>query len=196
MDLFSLQNVHNLELSYTKRLGRGVQVRAIWNGFWLAEQNTDAWYNAGSVPIRIATTDVDPYVGNELDILVWAPLFSGRVGLLAGVSVFFAGSYLEDFDLVKDAYFFQREVAGVEQVEIQIIGISLVGMRTFSRKNVVVFTPNNECWGLMFAEIGLPAGIQRNIALIVIKERELNCRITLATKMPMIYVPVVRADRL
>jgi hypothetical protein len=26
--------------------------------------------------------------------------------LLAGVGIFFAGSYLEDFDLVKDAYFF------------------------------------------------------------------------------------------
>ncbi len=106
MDLFSLQNVHNLEPSYTKRFERGVQVYAIWNAFWLAEQNTDAWYNAGLVPIRIATTDVDPYVGNELDINVRAPLFSGRVGLLAGVGIFFAGSYLEDFDLVKDAYFF------------------------------------------------------------------------------------------
>jgi len=49
---------------------------------------------------------VDPYVGNELDVIVRASLFSGRVGLLAGTSVFFAGSYLEDFDLAKDAYFF------------------------------------------------------------------------------------------
>jgi hypothetical protein len=106
MDLFSLQNVHNLELSYTKRLGKGVQVNAIWNAFWLAEEDTDAWYNAGSVPIRKATTDVDAYVGNELDIIVRAPLFSGRVSLLAGVSVFLAGSYLEDFDLVEDAYFY------------------------------------------------------------------------------------------
>jgi hypothetical protein len=106
MDLFSLQNVHNLELSYTKRIGRGAQIHAIWNAFWLAEQNTDAWYNAGSVPIRIATTDADAFVGNELDIIVRAPLFSGRVSLLAGMSVFFAGAYLEDFDLVQDAYFF------------------------------------------------------------------------------------------
>jgi hypothetical protein len=106
MDLFSLQNVHNLELSYTKRLAKGVQIYASWNAFRLAEEDTDAWYNAGSVPIRIATTDVDPYVGNEIDINVRAPLFSRRVSLLAGVSAFFAGSYLEDFDLVKDAYFF------------------------------------------------------------------------------------------
>lgn len=106
MDLFSLQNVHNLELSYTKRLGKGVQVIAIWNAFWLAEEDTDAWYNAGSVPIRKATTDVDAYVGNELDIILRAPLFSGRISMLAGVSAFLAGSYLEDFDLVEDAYFF------------------------------------------------------------------------------------------
>ena len=45
--------------------------------------------------------------------------------------------------------FFQREVAGVEQVEIQILEISLVRVRTFSRKNVVVFSPNDECWRLI-----------------------------------------------
>ena len=106
MDLFSLQNVHNLELSYTKRLRRGVQVYASWNAFWLAKEDTDAWYNAGLAPIRIATTDVDAYVGNEFDITVRAPLFSGRVSLLAGMSAFLAGSYLEDFDLVEDAYFY------------------------------------------------------------------------------------------
>ncbi len=106
MDLFSLQNIHNVELSYTKRLGRGVQVYASWNAFWLAEEDTDAWYNAGLAPIRIATTDVDTYVGNEFDITVRAPLFSGRVSLLAGVSAFLAGSYLEDFGLVEDAYFY------------------------------------------------------------------------------------------
>ncbi len=105
MDLFSLQNIHNVELSYRKRLGRGVQVYASWNAFWLAEEDTDAWYNAGLAPIRIATTDVDTYVGNEFDITVRAPLFSGRVSLLAGVSAFLAGSYLEDFGLVEDAYF-------------------------------------------------------------------------------------------
>ena len=106
MDLFSLQNVHNLELSYTKRLKRGVQVYANWNAFWLVEEDTDAWYNAGLAPIRIATTNVDAYVGNELDITVRAPLFSGRVSLLVGVSAFLAGSYLEDFGLVKDAHFY------------------------------------------------------------------------------------------
>ncbi len=106
MDLFSLQNLHNLELSYTKRLGRGVQVYAGWTAFWLAEEDTDAWYSAGLAPIRIATTDVDAYVSNEFDITVRAPLFSGRVNLLAGMSAFLAGSYLEDFDLVEDAYFY------------------------------------------------------------------------------------------
>ena len=67
---------------------------------------TDAWYSAGLAPIRIATTDVNAFVGNEFDITVRAPLFSGRISMLAGVSAFLAGSYLEDFDLVEDAYFF------------------------------------------------------------------------------------------
>ncbi len=42
----------------------------------------------------------------ELDITVRASLFSGRVSLLVGVSAFLAGSYLEDFGLVKDAHFY------------------------------------------------------------------------------------------
>ena len=92
--------------------------------------------------------------------------------------------------------FFQREVAGVQQVELQILKVPLVRMRTVSRKDVVVFSPNDESWRLIFAEIFLPAGIQRNVALIVIEKRELNCRIALATQMPMIDIPVVRADRL
>ncbi len=106
MDLFSLQNIHNLELSYTKRLGRGAQVYASWNALWLAEEDTDAWYNAGLAPIRTATTDVHAFVGNEFDITLSASLFSGRVSLLVGVSAYLAGSYLEDFGLVEDAYFF------------------------------------------------------------------------------------------
>lgn len=106
MDLFSLQNVHNLELSYTKRLGRGVQVYASWNAFWLAEEDTDAWYSAGLAPIRTATVDVDAYVGNEFDITVRAPLFSKRVSLLVGASAFLAASYLEDFGHDEDAYFY------------------------------------------------------------------------------------------
>ncbi|MCZ6585978.1 MAG: alginate export family protein [Gammaproteobacteria bacterium] len=106
MDLFSLQNLHNLEFSYTKRLRRSAQVNASWNAFWLAEEDTDAWYNAGLAPIRTATMDVDAYVGNELDITVSAPFFSGRISLLAGASIFLAGPYLKDFGLAEDAHFF------------------------------------------------------------------------------------------
>ncbi len=40
--------------------------------------------------------------------------------------------------------FFQCEVAGVEQVELQVLKVLLIRMRTFSRKDVVVFSPNDE----------------------------------------------------
>ena len=45
-------------------------------------------------------------MGSELDITVRALLFSGRVNLFAGVSAFFTGSYLDDFNLDKNAHFY------------------------------------------------------------------------------------------
>jgi hypothetical protein len=99
MDFFSLQNAHNLALSYTKQLGGGVELYGSWNAFWLDKEGTDSWYHAGRGPLRTATGNVDSYVGSELDITLKAPVFSGRVNLFAGLGQFFPGSYLDAFDL-------------------------------------------------------------------------------------------------
>ena len=106
MDFFSLQNVQNLELRYSKQVERGTRIYIGWNTFWLSEEDTDAWYHAGLAPVRVATKNVSPYVGKEIDVALQVPLFSGRLALLTGVSAFFAGSYLKDLELNKNALFY------------------------------------------------------------------------------------------
>jgi limonene-1,2-epoxide hydrolase len=39
----------------------------------------------------------------------------------------------------------EHEMAGIEQVEFEILKIALVGMRAFGRKDEIVLTPDNQC---------------------------------------------------
>ena len=66
MDLFSLQNVQNLELTYARELFERIRLRLDWQSFWLNEEDTDAWYHAGLQSLRRAGSDVDSYVGSGL----------------------------------------------------------------------------------------------------------------------------------
>ena len=106
MDFFSLQNVHNLELTYTRTLAERLRLRLAWQSFWLNEEDADAWYNAAQQPVRRAGSDVDSFVGSELDVTVSVPLGSERLTLVAGVSRFFGGRYLRDTGSDGDATFF------------------------------------------------------------------------------------------
>ena len=106
MDLFSLQNVHNLELTYARPLFERTRLQLGWQSFWLDEEDTDAWYNAGLRPVRWAAGDVDSYVGSELDVTVAMPLAAEGLTLVAGVSRLFGGDYLSDTGPAGDASFF------------------------------------------------------------------------------------------
>ena len=106
MDLFSLQNVHNLELTYARPLFERTRLQLGWQSFWLNEEDTDAWYNAGLRPVRQAAGDVDSYVGSELDVTVAMPLAAEGLTLVAGVSRLFGGDYLSDTGPAGDASFF------------------------------------------------------------------------------------------
>lgn len=96
MDFFSLQNMRNAELTLKRKFAGKVAFRIAWQGFWLVQEDTDAWYNAGAGAIRNAAggTDVDDYVGSEVDITIGVPVHK-RVALAAGYSHLFIGSYVE-----------------------------------------------------------------------------------------------------
>lgn len=109
MDLFSLQNIHNLELTWTQPRPFGVDttLRIAWQMFWL-DNTHDAWYNAGLRPnlTRLNTAysqGADSHVGNELDVTVKGK-FQG-VSYRAGYSYFFAEDYTQDTGNGEDAQF-------------------------------------------------------------------------------------------
>lgn len=105
MDLFSLQNQRNFEVSYRRQLTQSTSFYVSFNDFRLAE-STDAWYNAGLTPIRIASDGADRHVGQEIDVQIRSSLFNGRITVDAGLSTLRGGSYLDAFGLDGSASFF------------------------------------------------------------------------------------------
>ena len=55
--------------------------------------------------------------------------------------------------------FLKGKMARIEKVELDVVQISLVGMRTVRRKDFVVLAPHNQRRRLVLAEVGLPAGV-------------------------------------
>lgn len=110
MDLFSLQNLKNLEIAYQRSLPADAMLRVGVNEFWLPQEDSDAWYNAGLVPTRLADRDVSSRVGREIDLTLQVPFLGNRLQLAAGLSVFVGGSYLSDQSLTENARFFFASV--------------------------------------------------------------------------------------
>jgi len=65
--------------------------------------------------------------------------------------------------------FFKSKMAGVEQMELQMLQITLVRMCARRWKYLIFRTPDDQRPRLVFTKIGLPTGIERRIAAIVIE---------------------------
>jgi hypothetical protein len=107
MDLFSWQNMHDLEASLKAQPIKSVTFKAEYHAFWLASTD-DVWYRANGVtavrPLTPAARGASNYAGSEVDLLAqWA--VNRFVTLEAGYSHFFAGAYLDDTGPGDDADF-------------------------------------------------------------------------------------------
>ena len=107
MDVFSWQNIHDLELNLRAQPIKAVTIRADYHAFFLASTD-DAWYRANGVatvrPLTPAARSADNYAGSEIDVLVtWS--VNKYLTVDAGYSHFFAGSYLGDTGADDDADF-------------------------------------------------------------------------------------------
>jgi len=96
MDFFSLQNMRNAELVAKTKLSANLVLRSAWQGFWLVEEDTDAWYNAGAKAVRTATTDVSPDVGQEIDLTLIYKVSDMKMKVVGGYSRFFSGDYIKE----------------------------------------------------------------------------------------------------
>ncbi|MEZ0258609.1 MAG: alginate export family protein, partial [Chthoniobacter sp.] len=107
MDLFSWQNMHDLEVSVKAQPLKSVSLKAEFHAFWLAS-NEDVWYRANGTtavrPLNVAAENANTYAGSEVDFMAqWN--VTKNVALEAGYSHFFAGSYLRDTGAHDDADF-------------------------------------------------------------------------------------------
>ena len=101
-------------------------------------------------------------------------------------------------DVISDsvAILFKGEVAGVEQVEFKMFQIPLVRVCACGREDLVICAPDDQRTRLVFAKIGLPTGVERGIAAVVVEQLKLNLRIAWPIQQPLGDVPIVGADRL
>src|SRR6201993_825996 len=67
-------------------------------------------------------------------------------------------------------FFFQREMARVEKMELCTGNISFVELSTLHRKDSIVFAPSDQHGGLSFTEILLPIGINIQIPFCVVQD--------------------------
>ena len=113
MDLFTLQNLRNLEVSVETALPGGSSLRVAWQDFTLAAPGADAWYNAGAgIVHRDVGPDVAPDVGNEVDIALRLPL--RHMGLEVGYGRFIGGTYLRDIAFKRrSADFFYLPISSI-----------------------------------------------------------------------------------
>ena len=107
MDVFSWQNLHDLEVSLKAQPLKTVSLKAEFHGFWLATTD-DAWYRANGVaqvrPLNAVARNADSYAGSEIDLTAtWN--VNKHLQVEGGYSHFFAGDYLSDTGAADDADF-------------------------------------------------------------------------------------------
>ncbi len=107
MDVFSWQNMHDLEVSVKATPTKSLTAKAEYHAFWLADTN-DSWYRANGVatvrPLSPAARSASNYAGSEVDLtLTYAA--TTWLSVEAGYSHFWAGDYLSDTGPSDDADF-------------------------------------------------------------------------------------------
>ncbi len=96
MDLFGLQNLHNWELISAGAINEKLSYRVGLQSFFLVNEDSDAWYNAGLGVVRLSLTDVaSSHVGNEIDVTVTYKI-QPKWTVVGGASTFFRGDYVSE----------------------------------------------------------------------------------------------------
>src|SRR5260370_13390621 len=82
----------------------------------------------------------------------------------------------ELYDLLRNEFarIFERKVAGIEQVELRFWNISEVGLRTLDGEEGVVLSPHDQRLRLLVSKEFMPAVVEREVRLIVVKQVKLD----------------------
>ena len=91
-------------------------------------------------------------------------------------------------------FFFQREMARVEKMDLCAGNISFEEFGTLYRKDSIVFAPSDQRGGLLFAEILLPVSKDIQIPFCVVEDCKLDFLIPRPVLISLVDHPIVRAD--
>ncbi len=107
MDVFSWQNMKDLEVSFKCAPTKKLTAKAEFHAFWLADTN-DSWYRANGIatvrPLTPVARAASDFVGYEVDATLTYTV-SKNLSFEGGYSHFFAGDYLSDTGASDDADF-------------------------------------------------------------------------------------------
>ena len=107
MDVFSWQNMQDLELSFKCSPTKKLTAKAEFHAFWLASTD-DSWYRANGIatvrPLTPVARGASDSVGYEADVTLTYTV-SKNLSFEGGYSHFFAGDYLSDTGASDDADF-------------------------------------------------------------------------------------------
>jgi hypothetical protein len=96
MDLFAWKNLHDPHVKFSWQQNKKLKIATEWHFFFLDEEDTDAWYNAGQRVFRNAAgMDVSSFAGHEFD-LKGTYKATEDLELELGYGHFFAGDYATD----------------------------------------------------------------------------------------------------
>ena len=87
----------------------------------------------------------------------------------------------------------QGKVTGVEQVEIDILEIPLVGFGAFTGEDIVVLSPGNQRRWLVASKVGLPLGIQRRVGSVAVEKLDLDVLVAGSIQQKLVVEPIVWA---
>ena len=107
MDVFSWQNMQDLEISFKCSPTKKLTAKAEFHAFWLASTD-DSWYRANGIatvrPLTPVARGASDSVGYEADVTLTYTV-SKNLSFEGGYSHFFAGDYLSDTGASDDADF-------------------------------------------------------------------------------------------
>ena len=91
---------------------------------------------------------------------------------------------------------FEREMTGLEQVDLGVRMVALERLRAGRQEERIVLAPYGEKWRPPGADVFLEFGIERDIALIVAKQIELDLVVARAGEERRIQRPAIRRQTL
>src|SRR5215471_12284625 len=89
-------------------------------------------------------------------------------------------------------FFFQREMARVEKMELCAGNISLKEFRTLHRKDSIVFAPSDQCGGLLFTEVLVPIVENIQIFFRIVEDGKLDILVPRPVLISLVDHPIVR----